>query len=304
MPTTILSLGSPFSIGYGVPESLYIPSINTLQLGPFGFLSSSEVKAQGTANAGLLDTAFALEWIEKNIHKFGGDMNRITVSGESAGAGALIHLSLAPNVKSKFQAIAASPYLPGQHNFDGAVPTKLYYNFAAQAGCGSSGEVIECLRSKDSASLQKANHNVTVSGPVYRTWAFEPVTDGTYITERPSIKLQNNKVNGRAILVGSNANEGALFVPQGEISTLGELKAWLHLKYPQFSNDDIQKVLSMYPSPDRDDDPNALKLATNGLDGPITINMSQVATGHLQRANVCSSLYRLSTSRLTCVRRL
>ncbi|KAF2447537.1 inactive carboxylesterase 4 [Karstenula rhodostoma CBS 690.94] len=273
------------------------------RLGPFGFLSSSEVKAKGVPNAGLLDIAFALEWIEKHIYIFGGDKNRITVSGESAGAGAVLHLSLAPTLKSKFQSIAASPYLPGQHTYDGEVPTKRYYAFAAQAGCGSSGPVLDCLRGKDAATLQLANFNVTTSGKVYRTWAFDPVTDGTFITGLPSETLFKKKVNGRAILVGTNANEGALFVPQDEISTLDGLKAWLRLKYPFFSEQDMDKVLAIYPNTDASDNPSAVKFATNGLTGATNTNMSQVATGHLQRANaivgeatfICSS-YWLSTS--------
>ena len=256
------------------------------RLGPFGFLSSSEIHAKGTPNAGLLDAAFALQWIETHIHKFGGDRNKITVSGESAGAGALLHLSLSPNVKSKFQGIAASPYLPGQHKYDGEVPTTRYYAFAAQAGCGSSGEVLKCLRAADPKVLQLANYNVTVSGPIYRTWAFEPVTDGRFIARQPSQNLFEKKVNGRAILVGTNANEGALFVPQEKISTLEDLKAWLHLKYPFFTKQNVERVLAMYPNTNEPDDPDAVRFATNGVNGATNINMSQVATGHLQRANV------------------
>ncbi|OAG13110.1 alpha/beta-hydrolase [Paraphaeosphaeria sporulosa] len=275
------------------------------RLGPYGFLSSSEVNAKGVPNAGLLDIAFALEWIEKHIHRFGGDNTRITVSGESAGAGAVLLLSLAPSLKSKFQSIAASPYLPGQHAYDGDVPTQKYYSFAAQAGCGSSGPVLDCLRAKDAAVLQLANFNVTTSGKVYRTWAFDPVTDGTFTTGLPSKMLSSSrtKLNGRAILVGTNANEGALFVPQDEISTLEDLKAWLALKYPFFSAQDVEKVLAMYPNTDAPDDPSAAKFATNGLTGAANTNMSQVATGHLQRANaiigeatfICPS-YWLSTA--------
>ncbi len=65
------------------------------RLGAFGFLSSAEVHKQGTPNAGLLDQRFALEWVQQHISKFGGDPKRVTVGGESAGAGAVMLHSLA-----------------------------------------------------------------------------------------------------------------------------------------------------------------------------------------------------------------
>ena len=55
------------------------------QLGVFGFLSSEEVQRKGVVNAGLLDQQFALQWTQSNIHLFGGDAERVTVGGESAG---------------------------------------------------------------------------------------------------------------------------------------------------------------------------------------------------------------------------
>ena len=64
-----------------------------MQLAAFGFLSSDEVHKYGVANAGLLDQTFALRWIQKYIHLFGGDPSRVTISGQSAG-GELIRLWL------------------------------------------------------------------------------------------------------------------------------------------------------------------------------------------------------------------
>lgn len=59
------------------------------RLGPLGFLSSAEVKENGVANAGLLDQRAALDWVQRHIDKFGGDPDKVTIIGGSAGGGSV-----------------------------------------------------------------------------------------------------------------------------------------------------------------------------------------------------------------------
>lgn len=83
------------------------------RLGGFGFMNSQEVIGNGSANAGLLDQRSALEWVQRHIGAFGGDPDKVTVSGASAGGGSVLaQLQLWGGVpKPPFRAAIAGEYL-------------------------------------------------------------------------------------------------------------------------------------------------------------------------------------------------
>ena len=65
------------------------------RLGPLGFLQLGHLDARyrESANAGLLEQVAALRWVQDNIAAFGGDPDRVTIAGESAGADSVATLT-------------------------------------------------------------------------------------------------------------------------------------------------------------------------------------------------------------------
>ena len=107
-------------------------------------------------------------------------------------------------------ALAASPFLQQQYRYNDVVPSQKYYAFASAAGClapsvlpqyNTSDSIFECLVKKDTVTLQNASAAVSGSSR-YGTWAFVPVTDGSFVQQLPSQQLLKMQVNGNSILVG------------------------------------------------------------------------------------------------------
>lgn len=76
------------------------------RLGVLGFLATPELSLEsghGSGNYGLLDDIAVLKWVQRNIAAFGGDPHRVTIAGQSAGAGAAGFLEMSPLAKGLFQ---------------------------------------------------------------------------------------------------------------------------------------------------------------------------------------------------------
>ncbi|KAK1221633.1 hypothetical protein PQX77_015548 [Marasmius sp. AFHP31] len=187
------------------------------RLGLFGFLPGSEVKKNGALNAGLLDQNFALRWVQKHISKFGGDPTKVTVWGESAGAGSVLQQVIAEDGQTNpplFRgAITSSTFLPSQYHYNDTIPERLYNQTVSQANCTSSKNTLACLRRADANLLETINRNINAAG-FFGTFVFVPVIDGTFIRQRPTEALRQGKLNGKALLAITNTNEGFNFVNQ------------------------------------------------------------------------------------------
>lgn len=289
--------------GYGLFGAVYDPSqlINTngngfisvviqYRLGAFGFLSSEDVKRNGQVNAGLLDQRFALQWVQAHIRKFGGDPQKVTIAGESAGAGAVMLQAMAYGGRQSGplfnNIIAASVYVAKQYNYNDQVPTRYYQAFAEAAGCRGGSKtagstVFNCLVNADTAVLQKASAKVSVSGD-YGTFAFLPVTDGRFIQATPSQQLLEKAVSGKRLLVGNNANEGAPLTPT--ILTGNDFQQYVKTTFPSLTAADKSLLLQIYKFDNANTDLSAPLFDTLGDRGPTALTQSEFATGQKQRA--------------------
>ncbi|KAF7365109.1 Carboxylic ester hydrolase [Mycena venus] len=215
------------------------------RLGLFGFLAGQQMKDNGTLNAGLLDQEFALRWVNKNIHKFGGDPNKVTIWGESAGAGSVLQHVVAHNGTTTPRlfraAIASSTFLPSQYRYNDRIPQALFNEVAAEAGCDGA-EPLDCLRKVDCTILGDINVKITLAG-FQGTFSFGPVIDGSFITHGPTDTLLQGKLNTDILLSVTNTNEGPLFVNQSAEYDVAE---YVRNLFPLFGVEESKAVAAVY----------------------------------------------------------
>ncbi|KAJ3568627.1 hypothetical protein NP233_g5589 [Leucocoprinus birnbaumii] len=218
------------------------------RLGIFGFLSSQKVHDGGDLNAGLLDQQFALQWVQKYIDKFGGDPTRVTIWGESAGAGSVIQHIVANDGNTQpplfHAAMTSSTYLPPQYAFNDRIPEQLFAEVADQSGCSAASDTLDCLRQADVDLLTEVNLNVTVS-QFYGTCTFVPVIDGQFITGRPTELLRQGKINGEGLLAVTNSFEGSIFVNSSTADTV-TVEDYVPNLFPELTQEHIDAVSAQY----------------------------------------------------------
>ncbi len=205
------------------------------RLGQLGFLAHPELSAESpnkvSGNYGILDQIAALKWVQNNISAFGGDPDKITIFGESAGAAAVSILCASPLAKGQFiGAISQSGgYLrPVDENstLKGAENTGI--EFMKQMGANS----IEELRKMDPQDFFK-NRSAGMGG-------FGPNADGYVITGDLYKLYESGKYNDVNVIVGTNSDEGGFFARPTETE---DYKKGIEERFGDFA----ERILESYP---------------------------------------------------------
>lgn len=182
------------------------------RVGHLGFLVHSELSAENpnhvSGNYGLLDMIAGLQWIQKNITAFGGDPNKVTIFGESAGGIAVSMLCASPLAKGLFHgAISQSG-----GSFGPSRPTTYPgENMKLLSIAERDGQAyVESARDSSIAELRKIPADKLPKGSFGKGMAW-PIIDGYVIPDDQYKLYETGMFNDLPILVGYNSDEGASF---------------------------------------------------------------------------------------------
>ncbi|KAF2663439.1 alpha/beta-hydrolase [Microthyrium microscopicum] len=187
------------------------------RLNAFGFLAGSTMEKEATPNAGLWDQYAVLEWIQSYGELFGGDTDDVSLWGESAGSGSIMHQLTAFGGKEKplfHRALMQSSAFDMQIDRKGLLETQ-FQDVATRAGCGSnSTDVIACLRSVDWTVLQNATTGYVAALPGNKP-GLGPAADGNFVRQHPALEIAAGKtIEGVETIINSHViNEPQIFLP-------------------------------------------------------------------------------------------
>lgn len=198
------------------------------RLGVFGWLSHPDMTIQ---NAGLHDLIVALEWVKRNIEAFGGDSDRVVVSGESAGADNALHLALAPAMAGKLAGVihqsagwSVTSTLKPEGGF--ALGEALVAHHL-----GADGSFAD-LKQISAAELLEAQLEL------FSDHYFSPIPDPETLPVSLQETMAGDLFPALTLILGSNRNESLMYIPEDAVLT-----NYLEGYFPPETWDDIKVML-------------------------------------------------------------
>ncbi|WP_374024820.1 carboxylesterase/lipase family protein [Mycobacterium sp. HNNTM2301] len=183
------------------------------RLGALGFLDLSLLdtgRRRFDSNVGLHDVLAALRWVRDNIAAFGGDPGRVTIFGESAGAGLVTTLLAIPAAAGLFCAAIAQSS-PATSVYDRKRARRVAASLLDKLGIAESEA--QRLAEVPDAAILSASQQVFDEVPVRHpgTLAFVPIVDGELLHDYPVKVAQDGRSHPVPLIIGTNKHEAALF---------------------------------------------------------------------------------------------
>lgn len=183
------------------------------RLGALGYLDLTEFSTPSRkfdANLGLRDQVAALEWVQLNIARFGGDPDNVTIFGESAGGNAVTTLMTTPAAQGLFHRAIAESSAPG------LVATQERATEWARefvGFLGHDGDVAAALDAADVTQLGRAGTKLalTVAQRTPGLHPFGPSIDGEFLPKNPVDAFDDGSAHSVPMIIGTNSREGTLF---------------------------------------------------------------------------------------------
>lgn len=194
-------------------DGIVYVSIN-YRLGSLGYLDMTQFSTperQFDSNLGLRDQVAALEWVQRNIDRFGGDPDNVTIFGESAGANAVTTLLTTPAAKGLFRQAISESSVPGfvaTHER----ATQWAKDFLGFLG-GDAAHAARTLDTADVTEFGRAGNRLArkVIEQTPGLHPFGPVVDGDFLPRNPLEAYADGTAHRVPLIIGTNSREATLF---------------------------------------------------------------------------------------------
>ena len=214
--------------GHALAERGVVVVTVAYRLGIFGWLSHPDMAIR---NPGLHDLIVALDWVNANIGAFGGDPDRIVVSGESAGADNALHLALAPAMAGKLAGVI--------HQSAGwSVTSTLNPKDGFALGEALVAHHLGADGTFDDLKRIPAAELLDSQLDVFRGHYFSPIPDPETLPVSLEATVAGDSLPGMNLIIGSNRNESLMYIPEG-----AELSDYLEGYFPPETWNDIKVML-------------------------------------------------------------
>ena len=237
-------------------HDVVLVSIN-YRVGVFGFFAHPALSAESpqgaSGNYGLMDMVAALEWVRDNIATFGGDPNRVTIFGESAGGGAVMAMMVVPQSEGLFhRAISESTWVYG---WDRELRERVGDLDSAEAqgvqiaeSLGASGDTaLDTIRAATSREVQEVA-DANFGNLLMRTgYVWAPNVDGWVIPNEPLGMYEAGLQHDVPLITGMTANEGASSSLRVGVEDPDAFESYVRTVYPGVADEMIAQYAVTSP---------------------------------------------------------